>query len=342
MRGGPRAVLAILVAAVAIGVAGCGGGGSGGENGSLTVYSGRAEEFVGPLFERFEDETGINLDVRYDDSAQLAAAIAEEGGNSPADVFFAQDAGSLGAAAADGRFATLPAATLKLVDARFRDPDGRWIGLSGRARVIVYNTEMLTEDQVPDSVFDVTDERWRGKLGIAPTNASFQAFVSAMRLESGEQRARQWLEDLKANEPRTYENNVAVVAAVAAGEIEIGLVNHYYLYELKAEDPGAPAANHFTAASDPGSLVNVAGVGILASSDDPALAQRLVDYLLTEPSQRYYTEDGRSEYPLIAGVPPLAGLPPLASIHGIDISLSDLGAKLPSTLELLNEVGLTS
>jgi iron(III) transport system substrate-binding protein len=342
MRGGPRAVLAILVAALAIGVAGCGGGGSGGENGSLTVYSGRAEEFVGPLFKRFEDEKGINLDVRYDDSAQLAAAIAEEGDNSPADVFFAQDAGSLGAVAAEGRFVKLPMPTLNLVDARFRDPDGRWVGLSGRARVIVYNTEMLTEDQVPDTVFEVTDPRWKGKLGIAPTNASFQAFVSAMRLESGEQRARQWLEDLKANEPKTYENNVAVVAAVAAGEIEIGLVNHYYLYELKAEEPDAPAANHFTDASDPGSLVNVAGVGILATSEKQALAQQLVDYLLTEPSQRYYTEDGRSEYPLIAGVPPLPDLPPISDIHGITIRLSDLGAKLPSTLELLNEVGLTS
>jgi iron(III) transport system substrate-binding protein len=335
------AVLAAALAAAALGVAGCGGDASG-ANGSLTVYSGRSEEFVGPLFARFEDESGINLEVRYEDSAQLAATIAEEGGNSPADLFVAQDAGSLGAVAGEGLLAPLPTATLEAVDERFRDPGGRWVGVSGRARVIAYNTKALQDSDLPDSVFDLTQPRWKGKLGIAPTNASFQAFVSAMRIEAGDERARRWLEDLQANEPRTYEGNAAVVSAIAAGEIDAGLVNHYYLYELRTEEPDAPVANHFTDRGDPGSLVNVAGVGILPSTDDPEKAQRLVDFMLSEPSQRYYTEDGRAEYPLVAGVAPREDLPSLDEVHGPDVNLSELGEKLPSTLEMLSEVGLTS
>ncbi|MGZ8783420.1 MAG: extracellular solute-binding protein, partial [Gaiellaceae bacterium] len=220
----------LLLAALAL--TGCGGGDQASSD-TLTVYSGREEELVAPLFERFESETGINVDVRYADSAELAATIAEEGDNSPADVFFAQDPGSLGAV--DAQLAELPDSVLDRVDEQFRDEDGRWVGTSGRARVLVYNTDELSEAEVPDSVFDMTDPKWKGKGGLPPTDASFQAVVTAMRLDAGDERTRQWLEDLNANEPKFYEKNTPVVEAVASGEIEVGLVNHYYLYLVKKE-----------------------------------------------------------------------------------------------------------
>jgi iron(III) transport system substrate-binding protein len=314
-----------------------------GSTGTLTVYSGREEELVAPLFEMFEQETGIDVEVRYADSAELAATIAEEGENSPADVFFAQDPGSLGAVEGEGLLAELPDEVLGRVDERFRDPDGRWVGTSGRARVIVYNTDVLSEDELPDSIWDFTDPKWKGKIGLPPTNASFQAFVTAMRLTAGDDRTREWLEGIKGNEPQLYEKNTPVVEAAAAGEIEVGFVNHYYLYVVKEEQPDAPIANHYLAGDDPGALVSVAGVAVLESTDQREAAQRFVDFLLSEEGQRFYAEEAEeAEYPLIEGVEPREGLPPLDDLQGPDLELDELGPELERTLELLNEVGFTS
>lgn len=329
--------LPVLLAAAAL--AGCGGSGDEG-SGSLTIYSGREEELVGPLLERFEQESGVELDVRYGDSAELAATIAEEGDNSPADVFFAQDPGSLGAVAGEGLLEQLPDEILERVDARWRDREGRWVGTSGRSRVLVYNTEAVAEDELPDSVFDLTDPRWKGRIGIAPTNASFQAFVTAMRLDAGEERTRKWLEDLQANDPKVYEKNTPIVEAAAAGEIDVGLTNHYYLYLVREEQPDAPVANHFFAPGDPGALVSVAGAGVLAASDDRETAEQLVEYLLSDDGQRFYVDEAEeAEYPLVEGIEPKEGLPPLASLQGPDVDLTALGAELERTLELLRETG---
>jgi iron(III) transport system substrate-binding protein len=320
---------------------GCGADSGSGDDRTLTVYSGREEELVAPLFERFEQETGIDVEARYADSAELAATIAEEGGDSPADVFFAQDPGSLGSI--EESLGTLPDEILDRVPERFRDSDGRWVGTSGRVRVLAYNTEALSEAEVPDSVFELTDARWKGKIGIAPTNASFQAFVTALRLSEGEERARDWLDGLKANEPKTYEKNTPIVEAVAAGEIDLGLVNHYYLYLVKEETPDAPVQNQFLRPGDPGALVSVAGVGVLESGDSDQAAERFVEYLLSDEGQRFYTEEAEeAEYPLVAGIAPKPGLPPLDELQGPDVELTALGAELERTLELLNELGYTS
>jgi iron(III) transport system substrate-binding protein len=334
---------ALLVATLALALVGCGGDDAGSGDGRLTVYSGREEELVGPLLELFEESSGIDLEVRYGDSAELAATIAEEGENSPADVFFAQDPGSLGALEQEDLLAELPDDALERVPERFRDPDGRWVGTSGRVRVIAYNTEELSETEVPDSVFDLTDPRWKGKIGFPPTNASFQAFVTAMRLSAGEERTREWLEGLEANDPKTYESNTPTVEAVAAGEIELGLVNHYYLYVVKEEQPDAPVANKYLGSGDPGALVSVAGTAILESTDDEDAAREFVEYLLSDEGQRFYSEEAEeAEYPLVAGVEPKAGLPPLESLEGPDVQLDAFGPELERTLELLNEVGFTT
>ena len=332
----------LLVLLVLAALAGCGGDEKGTSD-TLTVYSGREEELVKPLFDRFEQETGIKVEVRYADSAELAATIAEEGDNSPADIFFAQDPGSLGAV--EGQLATLPEAVLARVDKRFRDDQGRWVGTSGRARVIVFNTDELSADEVPDSVFDLTDPKWKGKIGLPPTNASFQAFVTAMRLDVGEERTRKWLVDLKANEPKFYEKNTPTVEAVASGEIQLGLVNHYYLYLVKAEQPDAPIANKYLPGDDPGALVSVAGVGILDGAEHADAAERFVEFLLADEQQRFYTDEAEeAEIPLVEGIAPRNGVPTLAELsdRGPDVDLSLFGGELEQTLELLNETGYTS
>lgn len=328
-------VLAALLATAAFAASGCG---SDNGSGPLTIYSGREEELVGPLLEQFTAATGIEVEVRYADSAELAATISEEGDNSPADVFFAQDPGSLGAVA--DQLVELPDEILDRVDQAYRATDGRWVGTSGRSRVLVYNTDSAPEAELPGSVFELTDPAWRGRVGIAPTNASFQAFVTAMRLSAGEERTRQWLVDLDANAPKTYEKNTPIVEAVAAGEVDVGLVNHYYVSLVKAEQPDAPIANHFFEPGDPGALVSVAGAGVLAASDQQGEAEDFVAFLLSDDAQRFYAEGAEeAEYPLVAGIEPAEGLPPLDELAGPDVNLATFGPELERTVELLRETG---
>jgi len=327
------APLAVTVAAVALSA--CGGG----DDADLTIYSGRNEGLVGELIERFERESDLKVDVRYGDSAELAATIAEEGDNSPADVFFSQDAGALGAV--EETLSSMPRPVLESVPARYRDPRGRWAGVSGRARVIAYNTDEFEEGEVPDSVFDLTDKRWRGRVGIPPPNASFQAFVSAMRLDVGDERTREWLEGMRDNDAQLYDNNIQTVEAIGRGEIDVGLVNHYYLYELRREDPDLAVANHFLRRGDPGSLVNAAGVGILKTTDNQENAARFARFLVSDGAQEYFSEK-TFEFPLIEGVQPPAGLPRLSELIGPQVELGRLGNQLRSTLKLLDEVGFTT
>ncbi|MBK5222646.1 MAG: iron ABC transporter substrate-binding protein [Acidimicrobiia bacterium] len=304
---------------------------------TLVVYSGRSEELVGPLLEQFTADTGIAVEVRYGDTAQMASLILTEGDNSPADVYYGQDAGALGALSNAGRLAELDQGILDLVPEGLRSPDGTWVGTSGRARVVVYNTEALTEADLPASILDFTDPKWSGRMGWAPTNGSFQAFVTALRLVEGEDGARAWLEGIMANDPVTYDNNIAIVEAVAAGEVEVGFVNHYYLQRFLAEDPDFTAANYFFPSDDPGGLVNVAGAGIVDTSDDAELATNLIEYLLSYEAQMYFSGE-TFEIPLVADVDPAEGVPSLADINVPDI---DLGAidDLEGTLALLTDVG---
>jgi len=308
------------------------------EAASITVYSGRSEELVGPLLEEFTAATGIEVEARYGDTAEMANLILTEGENSPADVFFAQDAGALGAIAEEGLLAPIPSELLERVDERFRSTAGEWVGVSGRARVVAYNTEALTEADLPDSIFGFTDPEWSGRIGWAPTNGSFQSFVTAMRVIEGDDRAREWLEGIQANEPNVYDGNSAALEAVAAGEIDIAFINHYYLFQRLAEDPETTAANYFVTDGDPGALVNVAGAGILGTAPNAEGATALVDYLLGEEAQAYFATE-TFEYPLIEGVTADPALPELSEIATPNIDLSDL-SDLEGTLQLLQEVGI--
>ena len=305
---------------------------------SLTVYSGRNEEFVAPVVEDFIAETGVQVEVRYGDTAELAATILEEGQNSPADVFLAQDAGALGALAKAGLFTELPDTILEKVETRFRSPDGLWVGVTGRARVLAYNTDAYTPDTLPASVFDLTDEAYRGRVGWAPTNGSFQAFVTAMRVLEGDERTREWLSGMIDNDVQVYADNSSQLEALGRGEIDLGLVNHYYLYRYLAEQGETfPARNYYFGDADLGSLINVAGAGILGTTDQTEDAQRFVDYLLGGSAQKHFT-DAVFEYPLVSGVQINEQLVPLSDIETPDLDLSNLD-DLEGTLELLAEVG---
>lgn len=304
---------------------------------TLTVYSGRSEDLIAPILEQFTAETGVQVEVRYGNTAEMAAVILEEGDNSPADVYIAQDAGALGALAQEGRLGLLPSDILSRVPAEFRSDDGLWVGLSGRARVLVYNTEKLTEADLPASIIDLANPEWAGRVGWAPTNASLQSHVTAMRLLLGDDATRAWLEAMVANGTVTYENNTSVVQAVINGEVEVGLVNHYYLYGFLADNPDVPAANYFFPGGDVGALINVAGAGVVSTSDQPGLAQRLILYLLGNTAQEYFAAE-TSEYPLVEGIAPSVELKPLAEIEVPAVDLSDL-SDLQATLDLLSETG---
>jgi len=304
---------------------------------TLTVYSGRSEDLIAPILHQFTAETGVQVEVRYGNTAEMAAVILEEGDNSPADVYIAQDAGALGALAQEGRLLSLPSDILTRVPAEFRSNDGLWVGLSGRARVLVYNTELLTEADLPASILDLASPEWAGRIGWASTNGSFQAHVTAMRLLLGDDAVRAWLEALVANGAVAYEGNTAVVQAVIDGEVQVGLVNHYYLYGFLADNPDIPAANYFFPGGDPGALVNVAGAGVVSTSDQPGLAQRLILYLLGTAAQEYFAAE-TYEYPLVVGVEPSVELRPLAGIEVPVLDLSDL-SDLQATLDLLSETG---
>ncbi|MGH9149442.1 MAG: iron ABC transporter substrate-binding protein [Acidimicrobiales bacterium] len=306
----------------------------------ITVYSGRAESLVAPLLQQFTRDTGVKVNTRYADSSALAAQLVEEGGGSPADVFFSQDAGALGALSKRGLLAASPAEAVSLVDGRFRAKDNTWVGVSGRARVIVHNPERVPASEVPRDIFAVTDPKWKGRVGIAPTNASFQSFVTGMRVKVGDARTRQWLAGLKANDPRIFNGNAPIVAAVDEGQVDLGLVNHYYLYQ-RITTVGADkvkARNAFTTNGDPGALVNIAGVGILRSTRAPAASATFVNYVLSPPAQAYFAEK-TFEYPMVAGVATAADLPALTAIQSPDVDLSDLDT-LETSLAMLREVGL--
>jgi iron(III) transport system substrate-binding protein len=312
-----------------------------GDDATLVIYSGRNEKLVKPLLDRLEKAVDAKVEVRYGDSAELAAQILEEGERTKAGLFFSQDAGALGALSREGMLKKLPQSSLDEVDEAYRGGDGDWVGLSGRVRVIAYNPDDLTEGQVPDSVHDVVKPKWKGKVGFAPTNASFQAFVTGMRVLEGDDATREWLTDLKANGAKTYAHNLATLDAIEAGEVSLGLVNHYYWYERVAEkgEDKVNAKLHFLPGKDPGALINVAGAGILKDSGQTGAAQKAVDYLLSKDAQTYFA-DTTKEYPLAAGVTSsVDGLPPFESLESPDIDLGKLES-LQETLAMLQDVGL--
>jgi len=309
-------------------------------DGQFTLYSGRDEELVQPLIDQFTQDTGIVVDVRYGNTPELGALLLEEGDATPAHVFLSQDAGALGALSQAGLFTTLPDDITSVIPAGFTSTDGTWVGVTGRARVVVFDGEKYTADDLPDTIDEYVTGDWEGRLGVAPTNASFQSFVTALRVLDGEDAAESWLTALAGNSPQIFEGNGAILTAVDEGVLDAGLINHYYWFGTAAE-VGAEnmrAQLKFLTAGDAGSIVNVSGVGILSGPEPDSDALEFVRYLVSEAAQQYFV-DQTFEYPLLPGIDAPDGLPSLESLLTPDLDLSDLD-DLATTQRLLADAGL--
>ncbi|NKQ35198.1 MAG: extracellular solute-binding protein [Chloroflexi bacterium] len=310
--------------------------------GVLVIYSGRKDSLVQPIIDQFAEATGIEVEVRYGKTAEMAGVLLEEGANSPADVFYAQDPGGLGAIQDAGMLATLPDSILSQVPARFASDSGEWVGVSGRARVIAYNTDAITDPatELPQDMWGFTEPEWNGRIGWPPTNGSFQAMVTAMRAVWGEEKTTEWLLGIQANNPIVYPKNTPTVAAVAAGEVDVGFVNHYYLYRFISEEgEGFQARNYFLPGGGPGSLIMVSGAGILNTAPNAENAQKFIEFLLTPEAQAYFSGE-TFEYPVVEGVETIVETP-LSELdaQAIGIPLADL-ADLAGTQDLLIELGI--
>lgn len=306
---------------------------------TVTIYSGRSEDLIAPLLEDYAEQSGNDVEVRYGDTTDLALLIQEEGDQSPADVFLSQSPGAVAFLDAEGLLAELPAEVLDLVPADEEAAEGTWVGVSGRQRVLVYNTELVDEADLPGSVFDLVEPEYEGQVAVAPGNASFQDFVTAMRAELGDEETLAFLTGLADNGARSYENNSSIVEAVGRGEIPMGLVNHYYNERNKLEDPDIVSENHYFEDGDPGGIVLITAAAVLASSGDQELAQDLVEFLLSPDAQAFYAEE-TLEYPLAKAAEVPAALPPLGE-QSLDIPAFDqLGDGLEGTIALIRESGL--
>lgn len=307
---------------------------------SVTIYSGRTENLIQPILDGFECETGIEAKVRWGDSTDLAVLLAEEGDATDADVFLSSSPGPVGFLEGNGLLGQIDDGTLELVDDNNRAASGSWIGFSGRKRVLVYNTENVSDGELPASVFTLTDAIYEGRVAIPASNGSFEDWFTVFRDQEGSDVAEAWLGDMTANDAKPYANNRAIVEAVGRGEIDMGLVNHYYNYqEAAARGDEHKASNYDFAPDDIGSLLIITAATVTASTENPTEANALIRYLLSETAQRYFTEE-TFEYPLAAGVAPVDILPPLSALEIGAVDFESLGGGFEETERIVQESGI--
>ena len=304
---------------------------------SLTIYSGRSENFIAPFFEEFTNQNGITLNIRYGDSSALAAQILEEGKNSPADLFISQDAGSLGAVSISGLFSKIEDPLLERVGNSFKSTNDDWVGLTGRARVFAYAPDRVTK--LPTSYQSLVESQYKGKVGIAPTNASFQAFVTTLIQYQGLAATEIWLQKMVENNVKLFEKNSQIVTAIDSGVIDLGLVNHYYLWEVsKSLNRQINVKNAFFKSGDLGNLINISGIAILNQSKNKESAGKLIKYLLSDLAQQKFVTDTH-EYSLVLVDARPEGLPSFADINAPAVDLSKL-SDISQTQKLLIKLGL--
>jgi len=306
--------------------------------GNLVIYSGRKESLVGPIIEQFQSMTGIEVEINYGTSTEIASQIMLEGNKSPADIFYAQDPGAIGSVV--NMLTPLSESVLEPIPDWAKSNEGKWVGVTGRARVLVYNTDNVKPEDLPSDLNGLCDKKWKGKMGWAPTNSSFQTMVTAMRQIWGEEKTKSWLECMIANEIAVYPKNTPQVEAAGKAEIDIGLVNHYYLYKFildAGEGDLFKARNHHLDGGGPGSLVMVSPIAILNTSKNKSNAEKFIEFMTSTIAQNYFVNNIR-EYPLIEGVKTHPLITPMNDINQPDINLSDL-ADIEVSTKLLQEVG---
>lgn len=308
-------------------------------DGVLTIYAGRDEALIAPLLAQFTQESGVEIAVRYGTSPELSALLLEEGRQTPADVFLSQDAGALGALSEVDLLAELPDDIANAIPKDFTSSNDDWVGVTGRARVIAYDSEKIAAADVPSSVMELTAPQWSGRVGFPPGNASFQSFVTALRELEGETAAEKWVTEMAANAPVLTEKNGATLDLVNSGQLDLALINHYYWYE-RASELGADnmRAQLKFLPGDAGGIVNVTGAGILAGSFGNSDALKFLRFLISPAAQQYFVDE-TFEYPLLPGIDAPVGLPSLASLANSEFNLDDLKS-LSNTQQLLARHGL--
>jgi iron(III) transport system substrate-binding protein len=294
---------------------------------TLTLYNAQHEQVVGMLTAMFTRQTGIKVLVHTGEGPDIASQILQEGADSPADLFFTENSPELILLDEKGLLAPVDPATLANVPAKYSAADGDWLGVLARENVLDFNASMISETALPASLMDLARPDWAGKVGIAPSDADFLPLVSAVIRTQGKPAALAWLNGLKAN-AKIYEDDESVVAAVARGDVAVGVVNNYYWARLEA-DLGPrkidSALYHFKH-GDIGGLINVSGAAVLKSSKNQAAAQKFLAFLVSHQAQVALGESEIDfEYPLAPGVAPNKRLAPFSALQPPAISVSKLG-----------------
>lgn len=337
-----RRAMAFCVGAAAVStvLAGCGSGGAAsGASTTLTVYNAQHEELVKPMVDAFTTQTGIRVNIRSGEDSELANQLIQEGAASPADVFLTENSPSMDLVDSKGDFARIDSATAAQVPPGFVPSSGDWVGFAARSTVLAYNSRQLTPEALPASITDLASPQWKGKIGIAPGGADFQAIVSAVVALKGPAEAEQWLAGLKTN-AKIYQGNTAVLKAVNSGEIQTGVIYHYYWYKDRAQS-GANSANtelKFFGNQDPGAFLSTSGAGVLKSGKHQAQAQQLVKFLTSTSGQQILANSTALEYPVANGVAPNPRLKPLSELTPPAVDPSRLNG--PQVIQLMQQAGL--
>lgn len=314
-------------------LSGCGTGGP-----SIVVYNAQHEQLLEELAPEFTEKTGIDVELRNGKDLELASQLVEEGDKSPADVFLTENSPAMSRVEREGLFAELPADLVQPIPAQFRPESGMWTGFVGRSTVLVYNTDLVDEADLPKSILELADPEWAGRISFSPTGADFQAIVAAILELEGEDATRAWLEGIKAN-GTVYDGNNVVLDSVDAGESEVGINYHYYWYRDQAEsgDSSDNSALYFFGDQDPGAFVSVSGAGVLASSDKQDDAQKFIEFLLSESGQQSLADSYALEYPLNPAVSLDGDVKPFDSLEPPEVDVSDLNSD--QVVALMTEVG---
>ncbi|GLZ28549.1 iron ABC transporter substrate-binding protein [Lentzea sp. NBRC 105346] len=334
MRWSMRVTAAVSAVVLA---AGCGNGASGGD--ALTLYNAQHEDLMKAMVEGFTKETGIKVNLRSGKDFELANQIVQEGDASPADVFVTENSPAMSLVDAKGRFAKVDDATLAQVPGQYSPSSGNWVGFAARSTVFAYNSKQLTAEQLPKSIVDVAQPQWQGKIGVAAAGADFQAIVSAVLEVTGEDATKQWLAGLKRN-AKIYPGNIAVMKAVNSGEIQGGVIYHYYWYKDRAEASANSKDTElkFFTDGDPGAFVSVSGAGVVKASKKQADAQKLVKYLTSKGGQQILSDSKALEYAIAKDATPNSKLKPLNELKPPPIDVAKLNG--PKVVELMQQAGL--
>ena len=304
---------------------------------SIRVYSGRSEALVGDLFAMAEKELGMSISVEYGKTDEMVTRMLTEGSQSPADVIFAQDAGHLGALSNRDMLDPLPESLYSGIHKEYQDDNKRWLATSGRLRVLVYDSSKITTEELPKSLYELSDPKWKGRLGWAPSNGSFLSHLSGIRHVWGEEKTTEWLKGVIANTPGVYPKNSPQVKAVDEGSLEIGWVNHYYLHKLNKENTAAKNYT-FSEKGDAGNVLMLAGMGIRKSTKNSAESQKLLKWMVSKTAQEWFVQKNY-EYPTVPDIPLHSDVLPLSPENLATIPQSHL-ADIGPPKALLQKFGL--